>query len=61
MKNNKGDSVRIVKSDTDGNFLINRALENGIYQVLVEKDEQEFAEQEIELNGQTPEPLVFQA
>lgn len=61
VKNKQGDSVRIVKSDADGNFLINRALENGIYQVLVEKDDQEFAEQEIQLDGQTPEPLVFQA
>jgi len=59
IKDQNEQSVRVLKSDENGNFLTNRSLENGIYQIIVEKDELNFPKIEVELNGQKIKPLVI--
>jgi len=59
IKDQNEQSVRVLKSDENGNFLTNRSLENGIYQIIVEKDELNFPKTEVELNGQKIKPLVI--
>lgn len=59
IKDQDGQSVRILKSDKDGEFLTNRSLENGIYQIIVEKDGLIFPITKVELNGQKIKPLVI--
>lgn len=52
-------SLRVVKSDSDGNFILGNPLENGSYIVTVEKDNLSFGQQEIELSGEILQPLVI--
>jgi len=59
IKDQSGQSLRIVKSDNNGNFSISKALENGIYSVSVEKNEEKFSILQIELKGQILNPLVI--
>lgn len=59
IKDQNQQSVRVLKSNKNGFFLINRPLENGIYQIFVEKDGLNFPTLEIELSGQKIKPLVI--
>ncbi len=59
IKNSSGQSLRILKSDGDGNFAINKSLPNGIYQILAERDNQKYPTLQIELTGETLNPLVI--
>ena len=59
IKNENGQSVRISKSDSDGNFSFNKTLENGRYQVEVEKSNLKYPASKIELTGKVLNPLVI--
>jgi hypothetical protein len=59
IKDQVGQSQRIVKSDNSGNFSIGKSLDSGLYQVLVEKDDQKYPPVSIELTGQILNPLVI--
>lgn len=59
IKNQNGDSLRIIKSDQSGNFSINKSLDNGIYLISAEKEEKKYPISQIELDGSIPNPLVI--
>ena len=59
IKDQNNQSVRVLKSDENGEFLTNRPLENGVYQIVVEKDGLNFPTLEVELSGQKIKPLVI--
>jgi hypothetical protein len=59
IKDQVDQTVRIIKSDASGNFLTDRPLENGTYQIIVEKDDAVFPAAKVELAGQTIKPLVI--
>jgi len=59
IKDQNEQSVRVLKSDSNGFFLTNRSLENGAYSVLVEKDGFNFPKIKVELSGQKIKPLVI--
>ncbi len=59
IKDQKGQSLRIMKSDEAGNFQVNKPLSNGIYFVLVEKNEYKYPSSQIELKGEILGPLVI--
>lgn len=59
IKDQNNQSLRILKSDLEGNFSINKSLENGDYLVVVEKNEQKYPELSVKLIGETLNPLVI--
>lgn len=59
IKDQQGQSLRVVKSDKNGAFIANRALENGSYQISIEKDDLNYPTTQIELEGQIIKPLVI--
>lgn len=59
IKDENGKSVRITKSDIDGNFSTNKTLLDGKYQVEVEKNNQKYPNSQIELSGEVLNPLVI--
>ena len=59
IKDQNGQSLRIVKSDAGGNFSTGKPLQNGFYQVVTEKDDQKYPPLSIELTGQILNPLVI--
>lgn len=54
-----GQSQRMMKSDVNGNFLSNKPLTDGLYTIVVEKDDQKYPKFEIELKGEVINPLVI--
>lgn len=54
-----GQSQRMIKSDISGNFISNKPLNNGLYTIIVEKNEQKYPKFEIELKGEVINPLVI--
>ncbi|MBU1033374.1 PrgI family protein [Patescibacteria group bacterium] len=61
IKDQSGESLRVIKSDEDGNFVANNPLKNGFYQVIAEKNDQKFPILQVELTGQILDPLVIKA
>ena len=61
IKDQGGESVRVIKSDEDGNFVASNPLKNGSYQVIAEKNDQKFPILQVELTGQILDPLVIKA
>ncbi|AKM80992.1 MAG: hypothetical protein UT13_C0001G0028 [Candidatus Pacebacteria bacterium GW2011_GWF2_38_9] len=61
IKDQSGESLRVIKSDEDGNFVANNPLKNGSYQVIAEKNDQKFPILQVELTGQILDPLVIKA
>ncbi len=59
IKDENEQTVRVLKSDGDGNFLTDRPLANGVYQIIVEKDEFIFPKVTVKLDGQKIKPLVI--
>lgn len=59
IKDQNGQSVRIIKSDADGNFSINKSLENGKYSVVTESNDKKYPTLQIELSGKILNPLVI--
>lgn len=59
IKDQQGQSLRVVKSDKNGAFIANRALDNGSYQISIEKDDLNYPTTQIELEGQIIKPLVI--
>ncbi len=59
IQNQSGESLRIIKSDQSGNFIVNTPLENGHYLVLAEKDTYKYPPLQIELRGEVLNPLVI--
>lgn len=60
IKNNNL-TLRATKSNKLGQFLFARPLENGIYQILAEKEDYKFEEYSIKLDGEIMNPLKIQA
>ncbi|EKE00253.1 MAG: hypothetical protein ACD_22C00068G0003 [uncultured bacterium] len=58
---NQGLTLRATKSNKLGQFLFARPLENGLYQILAEKEDYTFSEYSIELAGAIMNPLKIQA
>lgn len=58
---NQNITVRATKSNKLGQFLFVRPLENGLYQILAEKDGFTFDNYSIQLNGEIINPLRIQA
>lgn len=58
---NQSVTVRATKSNKLGQFLFVRPLENGLYQIIAEKDGFTFENYSIELNGEIINPLRIQA
>lgn len=58
---NQNLTLRATKSNKLGQFLFVRPLENGLYQILAEKDDYKFETYSIELNGEIMNPLKIQA
>ncbi len=58
---NQGLTLRATKSNKLGQFLFARPLENGLYQIIAEKENYKFSEYSIELNGNIMNPLKIQA
>jgi hypothetical protein len=54
-----GQSQRLMKSDLTGNFSSNKPLNDGVYTIIVEKNEQKYPELKIELKGEVINPLVI--
>jgi len=54
-------TVRATRSNKLGQFLFARPLENGIYQILAEKDGSTFTPYALELTGEIIRPLKIQA
>lgn len=61
IKDQSGESLRVIKSDEDGNFVASNPLKNGSYQVIAEKNDQKFPILQVELTGQILDPLVIKA
>ncbi len=61
IKDQNQQTLRVLKSDLNGQFLTDRPLANGLYQIVVEKDQFNFTPVEIQLTGQITEPLVIKA
>lgn len=61
IKDQTGESIRVLKSDEKGNFIASNPLKNGSYQVIAESNDQKFPILQVELTGQTPDPLVIKA
>jgi hypothetical protein len=59
IKNQFGVSLRILKSDENGNFSTNKPLANGNYSVVAEKDENKYPIIQVELIGEILNPLVI--
>lgn len=59
IKDQNEQSLRVLKSDENGQFLTNRPLEKGVYQIITEKEGLNFPKIKIELNGQKIKPLVI--
>ncbi len=59
IQNQNGESLRIIKSDQNGNFIVNKPLENGNYLVLTEKDTYKYPPLQLELRGNVLNPLVI--
>lgn len=58
---NQNITMRATKSNKLGQFLFVRPLENGLYQILAEKDGFQFESYSIQLNGEIINPLRIQA
>ncbi len=58
---NQNLTLRATKSNKLGQFLFVRPLENGLYQILAEKDDYIFETYSIELTGEIINPLRLQA
>ncbi len=58
-KDRGGQSLRVGKSDANGNFVLGNPLEDGFYQIVAEKDGVIFPASELELSGQILQPLVI--
>lgn len=56
---NQQQSLRVVKSDSSGNFAINNPLNDGEYQIIVEKDGFNYPITSVVLDGEVLEPLVI--
>lgn len=61
IKDQNQQTLRVLKSDLNGQFLTDRPLADGLYQIVVEKDQFNFTPVEIQLTGQITEPLVIKA
>ncbi len=61
IKDQNQQTLRVLKSDLNGQFLTDRPLADGLYQIVVEKDQLNFTPVEIQLTGQIAEPLVIKA
>ena len=59
IKDQNGQSVRIIKSDADGNFSINKSLENGKYSITTESGDKKYPTLQTELSGKILNPLVI--
>lgn len=59
IKDENEQTVRVLKSDENGNFLTDRPLANGVYQIIVEKDDFVFPKVAVKLDGQKIKPLVI--
>jgi len=59
IKDENEQTVRVLKSDENGNFLTDRPLANGVYQIIVEKDDFVFPKVVVKLDGQKIKPLVI--
>ena len=58
---NQNLTLRATKSNKLGQFLFARPLENGLYQLLAEKEDYKFDIYSIELNGEIMNPLKIQS
>lgn len=61
IKDQNQQTLRVLKSDDNGQFITDRPLNNGRYLLIVEKESTIFPPTEVELNGQIAEPLVIKA
>lgn len=59
LKNQAGQSLRISKSDAEGNFTLGNPLEDGLYEIIAEKDGYIYPPIKLELNGQILQPIVI--
>ena len=57
----KGLTIRATRSNRLGQFMFARPLENGLYQILAEKENFKFAAYSLELKGDIVKPLKIQA
>ena len=58
---NKGVTIRATKSNRLGQFMFARPLENGLYQILADKDGVQFSTYTLDLKGDIVKPLKIQA
>lgn len=57
----KGLTIRATRSNRLGQFMFARPLENGLYQILAEKDGYKFAAYSLDLKGDIVKPLKIQS
>lgn len=61
IKNDKGQSSRIVKSNQFGQFFIRTPLENGKYQMFIETSDYQFQPFDLKLKGKIVPPIEIRA
>lgn len=59
IKDQNQQTLRISKTDINGNFIISKPLPDGLYVITVEKDGIIYPKTEVELSGKVPQPLVI--
>ncbi len=57
----KGNTIRATKSNQLGQFLFAKPLENGLFQIITEKEGYQFEIYSLDLTGQIVKPLKLQA